>query len=736
MRIFSFDKFALHMGRYELTRSGQALPLPRVSMEILILVLERRGDLLLREEIAAAIWPGSDPADVARSINSAVNRIRSTLRDDPASPKYIQTVIGKGYRLIAKVEVVELSEPEPEAPLPLEAIPGNVEDDAPSPSVKRRSMSRWWWLVPALSLLLFALGFLLHARHVVAGNGNPSGLDLIRFTSKASEDRVTAAAISPDGRLIAYADADGMVVQANRDATTHPLRAPRVRVVNHVAWFPDGLHLVMSGEDASTGKPQLWLLAVTGDAPVLLREDARFGVPSPDGSRIAFVSGDGSAVWLAGPAGETPARWMAGSPQQTFPFVMWSQDGRNLLLERRTVSPGEDPQRPGERETKYGFTSSYLAVDVSTGKVTASIDGVRFGDACLLPGDQMLFARNEPNEYGPSSSFWRVKLNPTTDSFASEPAKVQELSNMHVQELSVAANTGALAAVFKQGQQVVYVGAFRTSGPRLDDVRRLSLDDSIAYPHGWTADASAVLYESARAGHWQIYRQQLDHHDPDAILSMNGDEELPRLGPDHSSILFAGRSSPHASYGLFRVSLEGGPPVSVDTKGPMDSFRCPLSSKLCVLRTREAEESYTYSLLDPTSGKGARLIKTPWVWAAHGDWDVSPDGSQLAMISPLSPAPEIRIVSLPSGKIRVIPVNIRSRLIALNWAAGINGWFVAAATATGSDLFYVDAEGKTTLLRQTTASTWAVPAPDGKKLAFVDQDVDSNVWLLHLNGRE
>ncbi len=104
VRVFVFGPFRLDVDRYEVTEGGSACVLPRLAMELLLLLLRSGGRLVTRNEIARALWPNySDPEDATPSINTAVNRIRQVLRDDPGRPAYVQTVIGKGYRFAAEV---------------------------------------------------------------------------------------------------------------------------------------------------------------------------------------------------------------------------------------------------------------------------------------------------------------------------------------------------------------------------------------------------------------------------------------------------------------------------------------------------------------------------------------------------------------------------------------------------------------------------------------------------------
>ena len=98
-----FEEFDLDIERYELRRSGHALKLERIPMELLILLLQSEGKLVRREVINRRLWGDNTFQDTEHSVNTAVNKLRYTLRDDPRDPRFIQTVVGQGYRFIAKV---------------------------------------------------------------------------------------------------------------------------------------------------------------------------------------------------------------------------------------------------------------------------------------------------------------------------------------------------------------------------------------------------------------------------------------------------------------------------------------------------------------------------------------------------------------------------------------------------------------------------------------------------------
>jgi TolB-like protein/DNA-binding winged helix-turn-helix (wHTH) protein/Flp pilus assembly protein TadD len=98
-----FEEFDLDIERYELRRAGHALKLERMPMELLILLLESDGKLVRRDAINRRLWGEHALQDTDHSVNTAVNKLRYILRDDPRDPRFIQTVVGQGYRFIAKV---------------------------------------------------------------------------------------------------------------------------------------------------------------------------------------------------------------------------------------------------------------------------------------------------------------------------------------------------------------------------------------------------------------------------------------------------------------------------------------------------------------------------------------------------------------------------------------------------------------------------------------------------------
>jgi TolB-like protein/DNA-binding winged helix-turn-helix (wHTH) protein/Tfp pilus assembly protein PilF len=154
-----FGDFELDIAQYELTRSGHPIKLERIPMELLLLLVDRRGQLVTREEILEKLWGKDVFLDVDNSINAAISKIRAALKDEPENPTFIKTVSGKGYRFIASIR----SMPDGKDALgsPLNGVSGAPESTVAEESAlelesKASSRPRRLWLASATASLVFA----------------------------------------------------------------------------------------------------------------------------------------------------------------------------------------------------------------------------------------------------------------------------------------------------------------------------------------------------------------------------------------------------------------------------------------------------------------------------------------------------------------------------------------------------------------------------------------------------
>jgi DNA-binding winged helix-turn-helix (wHTH) protein/tetratricopeptide (TPR) repeat protein len=101
----------LDLGRYELRRSGRRVKLETKPMELLIFLVGRRDQMVSREEIVKKLWRSNLFIDTERNLNNIIRKIRTALGDDSGKPRFLETVVGKGYRFIGPVRVIDAQHP-------------------------------------------------------------------------------------------------------------------------------------------------------------------------------------------------------------------------------------------------------------------------------------------------------------------------------------------------------------------------------------------------------------------------------------------------------------------------------------------------------------------------------------------------------------------------------------------------------------------------------------------------
>ena len=109
---WSRSEVELDLGRYELRRQGRRIKLEKKPMELLIFLVSRRDQLVSRQEIVGKLWGSDLFIDTEPNINNIVRKIRAALGDDSAKPRFLETVVGKGYRFVGPVRVMDARFPQ------------------------------------------------------------------------------------------------------------------------------------------------------------------------------------------------------------------------------------------------------------------------------------------------------------------------------------------------------------------------------------------------------------------------------------------------------------------------------------------------------------------------------------------------------------------------------------------------------------------------------------------------
>ena len=287
-------------------------------MDLLIFLVERRGELVTRSDIVDQLWGRDVFIEVEPAINTAIKKIRRALNDPAEAPAYVETVPGKGYRFVGQ---------------PTEQSPSALAP--PVAAAPRRHAAAFG--AGALLLVAIAAGWQLWLRPR-ATSGSP--MQLVHLTTLTGEER--GATFSPDGRQVAFtwngearANWDIYVKLIGspeiKQLTTHPARdlAPR--------WSFDGRHIAYLRDEPSGAVERVRIISALGGTDRQLSDLAVLPAPSwsPDDQWIAVgVSPRQSAtpggIYLL-PVGGGPPRQLTQSPAGGVDWMpAFSPDGRHL----------------------------------------------------------------------------------------------------------------------------------------------------------------------------------------------------------------------------------------------------------------------------------------------------------------------------------------------------------------------------------------------------------------------
>jgi len=399
----------------------------------------------------------------------------------------------------------------------------------------------------------------------------------------------------------------------------------------------------------------IWIVSILGATLRKLRDDANDASFSPDGSQIAFTDIKSGEIWLMN-ADSGHARSFI-KPNAGFRLFMstWFPNGRRLAYLKWAVS--------GQHDT----TLESRDID---GSNVVLITGSNYLGFWLDRSGRSIYSQAEPppNQY--DSNLWELGVDLASGKPRGNPRRLTDWKGYNFYGLSMTSDSKHMVFNRGRGQSAVLVMELSRDGKEAKPAQRLTFDERVDWPTGWLQDGKTVLFYSDRAGSFDIYKQRIDQHDAEAIVTGPDDKRQPQLSPDGRWILYM--QWPKTLDGNFaaggkimRVPVVGGAPEGaleikshpqvaaavwvVFTAPGLPSFACARhAGGDCVFAEVDGNK-IAFTLFDPVQGEKQRPLRVAVTSPDEVAWDLSPDGSHIAISNFDFKTAEVQIIPLACG---------------------------------------------------------------------------------------
>jgi Tol biopolymer transport system component/DNA-binding winged helix-turn-helix (wHTH) protein len=728
---YQFDTVVVDVRAGRVTKGGGVVDLEPKAYDLLVLLVSRPGELLTKQDLLDAVWPGVFVTDNA--IARVVAQLRRALGDSARRAQYIETVPTRGYRFVAPVEVVRSGATEGRREVagtpPVERASDGLT--APPPSTPARPADRSHIVAIVLGLVAVgALGLAWWSQHQI-GRARTllSPRELVQLTSSPSLDAFPAW--SPDGQTLAYSsDRSGtfelhvraLAVGGRREALT----SDGQRNVQP-DWSPDGRFIAYH----SVRRGGIWIVAVDGGAA---RQVSPFGSRptwSPDGRQIAFQAApytepNGGAFEMFGPSSLWVVPADGGVPRQiTRPWTptgghvrpSWFPDGVHLLFASQDVR-----------------TTYLYKVHIRTGDTTLLLDaGTRVLDPTLArDGRAAYYVRMDEH-----LDLWRLPLT-AKQTVAGPPVLVMPPGGLDVRHVSV----------HPDGRQLAYTAMSTLSGLRALPLNREGLpsgpsirlaEDAVraARRPSIAPDASAVVFERHNAGQPpSLWRLPLTGGPASQLTPADMSAVEPSWSADGTEVHFV---SDHGAVDrMWSVATATGAVRPLTALGPHPSgiLRPRLSPDRQWLAYTTATDGVLDVRVRAVSGGDERVVARLGTGAAFPVW--SPDSRALAFDAWTDGASRSFVIDLDGGAPVAVSPDVDQSWVRswspdgqrVAFAALDNGrWNVWWGTRDGTRQHrltdYTDEH------HYVRSPEWS---PHGDRLIYEFATVSGNIWLVRPGG--
>lgn len=284
----------------------------------------------------------------------------------------------------------------------------------------------------------------------------------------------------------------------------------------------------------------------------------------------------------------------------------------------------------------------------------------------------------------------------------------------------------------------VFIGELEPRTTRVSSLKRLTMDEGKDLPFAWTADSKSVFFVSNRDGVSHVFRQFIDQSTPELFIGGSDPVVMARMNPEQTGILYMVSPSSwekDVTHQLMELPLSGGSPRKILEGPALNNFQCAfLPSQVCLVSGELDPHALVIYEFDEKTGERKEFTRVTETEAFLYNWTLSPDGRKLALakVNAGTTPSTIRILEIPGGKEQAMQLPVGMGAQYLDWAADGKSLWVSVASQEKRSLVNLDLNGnvKTALEADGPQLGWAIPSPDGKRLAILEGTRTSNAWVV------
>jgi eukaryotic-like serine/threonine-protein kinase len=561
----------------------------------------------------------------------------------------------------------------------------------------------------------------------------PAEIKLRQLTFNSVENPVTTAAISPDGKYVAYTDSKGIHVRLMETGDTRLVPEPEAfksvspdwDVVS--PWFPDSTRFLVNASPAGTGielstrEESIWVVSVLGGPPRKLRDYASAYGVSPDGSTIAFATSEDSKVdlWLMGIDGENARKLYESDEINKLGDLTWFPHGQRVAYTIRDQS--------GVRLVTRSLAGGPVTTILSQSEMS------EVNDFTIVPGARLLYVLSDPESVN-TCNYWSVDIDEQTGSRIGNPKRLTNWGGNCMNNITATADGKKLAFVKFLTQYQLNVADMVPDGTKVSKVHPLDMTESRDIPMDWSADSKHLILKSNRNPHSGIYKQALDESTAEQLVTSPNDLYMGQVTPDGLWVVYAEakRNDDLAPVKVMRVPIAGGPSQFVLEARPPGWPSCAKSpGKRCLFSEYdEARKVLIFTAFDPLKGRGLELARIDFPNYPYFSYSQSPDGDRIAYATG-SEGP-VHILSLRGQPPLQVKVTDLKNFLDVDWAGNGKALLVKLSVPGGTVLKYVDLHGNAHVLWQQHQGQVmnGRTSPDGRHLAWAIETVNENLWIM------